>query len=103
MGYGASLEATARRYVRLSAEQAFFAKLEFAPSRTDPAPELRVKSASWSPTMDVFIPPNKSIPRNHPVFGAADGEYVEILADMRSLKLPGQFLVSAPALPLLQR
>ena len=97
--YGASLEATARRYVRLSPAQAFFAKLEFAPSQTNPTPELRVKSASWSPTLDVFIPPNKSIPRTHPIFGAADGEYVETIADMRSLKFPGRFLVSARPYP----
>lgn len=97
--YGASLEATARRYVRLSPAQAFFARLEFAPSRANPTPELRVKSASWSPTLDVFIPPNKSIPRTHPIFAAADGEYIDTIADMRALKLPGQFLVSARPYP----
>lgn len=97
--YGASLEATARRYVRLSPAQAFFAKLEFAPSRTNPTPELRVRSASWSPTLEVFIPPNKSIPRTHPIFGAAEGEYIDTIADMKDLKVPGRFLLSARPYP----
>lgn len=97
--YRASLEATARRYVRLSPDQAFFARLEFAPSRTNSVPELRVKSAAWSPALDVFIPLNKSVPRSHPVFWASEGEFVETIADMSALKLPGDFQISARPYP----
>ena len=97
--YGASLEATARRSVRLTKQPAFFARLEFATSRQNAAPTLRVKSAACSSALNVFIPPNKSIPKDHPIFRASDGEYVDQLADMRSLRLPGEFLVSARPYP----
>ncbi|WP_205473018.1 ImmA/IrrE family metallo-endopeptidase [Nocardioides sp. SYSU D00038] len=97
--YGASLEATARRAVRLTPQPAFFVRLEFATSRQNAAPALRVKSAACSSALDVFIPPNKSIPRDHPIFRASEGEYVDELADMRSLRLPGKFLVSARPYP----
>lgn len=97
--YGASLEATARRYVRLSSDPAIFASLEFATSQDNPNPQLRVKSASWSSDLPVFIPPNKSVPRNHPVVRAADGEYVDEVTDLRSLQVPGDFRVAARPYP----
>lgn len=98
--YDASLEATARRCVRLSAG-GVFARLEFATSRANPHPELRVKSASWSPGLDVFIPPNKSIPRHHPAFRASEGEYVSEIAELHSLKVPGHFHINARPYPYL--
>lgn len=97
--YNASLEATARRYVRLSTQPAFFVRLEFAPSRTDLTPKLRVRSASWSPGMNVFIPRNKSLPVNHPIHQAAHGEFVDTNADMSTLQLPSAFTVSARPYP----
>ncbi|WP_353952925.1 ImmA/IrrE family metallo-endopeptidase [Knoellia sp. S7-12] len=97
--YGASLAATARRYVRLSAMPSFFASLEFAASRSNPQPELRVTSASWSSGLEVFIPRNKSVPREHPIFQATQGEYVDEITDMRSLCLSGGYRVAARPYP----
>jgi hypothetical protein len=83
--YGASLEATARRRVRLCDRPALFANLQFGTSRTNPVPELRVQSASWAHLPDVFIPKNKSIPRTHPIFRATEGEYIDEVAHLDAL------------------
>lgn len=98
--YGASLEATARRFVRLSPTPAIFVNLMFASSRGKPAPELRVKSSSSSPSLNLFIPPNKSIPRDHPVFDASKGEDVDAVVDMRSLRAPGTWHAVARPYPI---
>jgi hypothetical protein len=97
--YRASLVATARSYVRLSQRPSFFASFEFATSRSNSEPTLRVKNASWSSDLDVFIPPNKSIPQTHPIYLATEGEDVDAVADMRSLSLPGAFRVTARPYP----
>lgn len=97
--YGASLEATARRWVRLQPNEAFFASLAFAPSRANRTPELRVQRSSTSPGLNVFIPKNKSLPRDHPVFNATVGEDVDTIAEMRSLRAPGLFRVVARHYP----
>lgn len=97
--YEASLEATARRFVRLSPDPAFFVRLQFDTSKTNPRPELRVRHASWSRHLNTFIPPKKSVPRTHPIFRATQGELVDEVADMRCLRAPGQFQVSARPYP----
>ncbi|KAA1418137.1 ImmA/IrrE family metallo-endopeptidase [Mumia zhuanghuii] len=97
--YAASLEATARRFVRLSAAPAFFVRLQFGTSKTNPRPELRVRHASWSRHLNIFIPPKKSVPRTHPIFRATEGELVDEVADMACLRAPGQFRVSARPYP----
>lgn len=97
--YEASLEATARRFVRLSASPAFFVRLQFDTSKTNPHPELRVRHASWSPHLNIFIPPKKSVPRTHPIFRATEGELVDEVADMTCLRAPGHFRVSARPYP----
>ena len=100
--YGASLEATARRRVRLSDRPAAFVNLQFGISRTNPEPELRVRSASWAHMPDVFIPKNKSIPRAHPIFRAIDGEYIHEVADLDALtRRPGGYEIAARPYPYL--
>jgi hypothetical protein len=97
--YQASREATARRYVRLASAPAVFVNLTFATSRNDPSPKLRVKSASWSPKTSAFIPPNKSIPPNHPLVRATEGEFIDEVVDLSPLRAPGKFRVSARPSP----
>jgi hypothetical protein len=98
--YGASLEATARRRVRLSDRPTLFVNLQFGTSRTNSEPELRVRSASWSHLPGVFIPKNKSIPRTHPIFRATQGEYVDEVARLDVLtKEGGAYDVSARPYP----
>jgi hypothetical protein len=98
--YGASLEATARRRVRLSDRSAVFVNLQFGTSRTNPVPELRVRSASWSHLPDVFIPRNKSIPRTHSIFRATDGEYIDEVAHLHALtRRRGAYEVTARPYP----
>ena len=97
--YQASLEATARRFVRLSPDPAFFVRLQFDTSNTNSRPELRVRHASWSHQLNVFIPPKKSVPRTHPLFRATQGEFVDEVADMSCLRVPGEFRVSARPYP----
>lgn len=98
--YGASLEATARRFVRLSRTPAIFVRLKHATSKNDPNPTLRVHSSSSSPSLDQFIPPNKSVSRTHPVHDAVIGEDVDTVADMRSLRVAGRYRIAARRYPL---
>lgn len=98
--FDASLEASARRFVRLSPTPAIFARLVFATSKTNPTPALRVRNSSSSPSLSLFIPPNKSVPRTHPVHNAVLGEDVDTVVDMRPLRAPGPYRVVARQYPL---
>ncbi|MDP3951933.1 ImmA/IrrE family metallo-endopeptidase [Microbacterium sp.] len=98
--YTASLEACARRFVRLSETPAIFVRLVFATSRNNPTPALRVRTSSSSPSLSLFIPPNKSVPRTHPVHDAVLGVDVDTVADMQSLRAPGRYRIAARQYPL---
>jgi len=98
--FEASLEATARRFVRLSPSNAIFASLTFATSRANPIPELRVASSATSPRLEAFIPINKSIPRDHPAFNASLGEDVDTVVDMTALRAPGPYRINARPYPI---
>jgi Zn-dependent peptidase ImmA (M78 family) len=98
--YTASLEASARRFVRLSATPAIFARLVLATSKDNPIPALRVRTSSTSPSLSLFIPPNKSIPRTHPVHDAILGVDVDTVADMKSIRAPGRYRIAARQYPL---